>query len=631
VERSKPEPDNVANGASHGADGPTHAKGPPGEDHRWLRSVVENSSEIVTVVDPDGTLRYASPAFGRVLGYDPEGAIGTTNVLDYVHPDDLPHVLEETEEALSKGGVTTNKAEYRFRHRDGSWRWLESVGTYLLDDPHVGGVVVTSRDVTERKEAEQALGRSEAEVFGILERITDAFFSLDREWRFAYVNSQAEVLLNRRREDLVGERVREDPTFYPQYRRAVAEGRTARFEAYCPPLKRWFAVRAYPSESGLSVYFQDVTERKEAEERIRFQARLLDAVGEAVIALDMEGRVLYWNRAAAGMYGWSSEEATGRCLREMVIPKNLRGRAEDIAAQLREGRSWAGEFVVRRKDGTTFTVEGTNTPVFGEDGDFVGVIGVLRDVTQRKQAEERLKESEERFRLLAENAQDVVYRYRHKPSPGYEYMSPSITTLSGYTPQECYADPDLSSKITHPADKHLLEGFASPDVPGVPITLRWVRKDGSVVWTETRHELVYDEVGEPVAVEGIVRDVTKRKQTEEALEESERRFRNSFRDAAIGMALVGTDGRWLQVNRSLCKILGYSEGELLGKTFQDITHPDDLEADVEQVRRMLAGEIETYQKEKRYFHKDGHVVWVLLTYRPGSSGAPTSHRPSKGS
>jgi PAS domain S-box-containing protein len=81
------------------------------------------------------------------------------NVLDHVHPEDLAHVLEETEKALAEGGVATNEAEYRFRHRDGSWRWMESVGTYLLDDPAVGGVVVTSRDVTRRKEAEERLRR----------------------------------------------------------------------------------------------------------------------------------------------------------------------------------------------------------------------------------------------------------------------------------------------------------------------------------------------------------------------------------------------------------------------------------------------------------------------------------------
>ena len=390
MENSEFDKDESLGGVDRSA-GAGQARGFPKEGGSWLHSIIHNSTEIIQIVDPNGTLRYANAAFERVLGYDPDEAIGEMNVLDHVHPDDLSHVLEETEKALAEAGVARNAAEFRFRHRDGSWRWMESVGTYLLDDPQVRGVVVTSRDVTERKEAQEALKRSEAEVFAILESITDAFFFLDREWRFAYVNRQAQVVLNRRQEELVGERVWEDPTFYPHYRRAVAEGRRVTFEAYYPPLGKWFGVRAYPSESGLSVYFQDVTERRQAEEKLRFQVRLLDAVGEAMIALDMEGRVLYWNRAAEEMYGWSSEEVMGRKLREVVIPKNLRERAEDIAAQLREGRTWTGEFVVQRKDGTTFLVEGTDTPVFGEDGDFVGVVGVLRDITERKEAQKMLR------------------------------------------------------------------------------------------------------------------------------------------------------------------------------------------------------------------------------------------------
>ena len=113
--------------------------------------------EIVKVVDLDGTLLYANAAFERILGYDPEEVVGTMNVLDYVHPDDLELVREETEKALAEGGTATNKVEYRFRHADGSWRWVESVGTYLSDDPAVGGVVVNVRDVTERRETEERL------------------------------------------------------------------------------------------------------------------------------------------------------------------------------------------------------------------------------------------------------------------------------------------------------------------------------------------------------------------------------------------------------------------------------------------------------------------------------------------
>ncbi len=108
-------------------------------------------------------------------------------------------------------------------------------------------------------------------------------------------------------------------------------------------------------------------------------------------------------------------------------------------------------------------------------------------------------------------------------------------------------------------------------------------------------------------------DVSNRRQGENALRESVARFRSAFDDAAIGMSLVGIDGSWLQVNRSLCDIVGYTEPELLATSFQAITYPDDLEADLAFVRRVLAGEFSSYHMEKRYLHKLGHIVWVLLT------------------
>ena len=121
-----------------------------------------------------------------------------------------------------------------------------------------------------------------------------------------------------------------------------------------------------------------------------------------------------------------------------------------------------------------------------------------------------------------------------------------------------------------------------------------------------------------------IRDVSDRVQADEALRLAEERFRNAFEEAPIGMALVAPDGRWLRVNRLICEIVGYSEEELLARTFQDITHPDDLDADLEYVRQMLAGEIRTYQMEKRYFHKEGHIVWINLSVSlvRDSGGAP---------
>jgi PAS domain S-box-containing protein len=394
----------LGNGPS-GGHGPTHANGgPPGGDG-WLLSVLENSSEVVKVVDLDGTLRYASPAFGRIFGHDPGEAVGTMNVLDHVHPDDLPRVLEETERATSAGGTISNKVEYRFRHKDGSWRWVESVGTYLLDDPHVGSVVVSVRDVTRRKEAE---------------------------------------------------------------------------------------------------------------ERLRFQAKLLGMVGESVIALDVDGLVVYWNRAAEVMYGWSAEEAMGRRLKDMVVPDGLRGQAEEIAAQLREGKDWRGEFKVLRKDGTTFPVEAINSPVFGEDGVLTGVIGVLRDVTERKLVEEALRDAEERFRTLVEQIPAVTYIDPVDDPDTSLYTSPHIERMLGYTPEEWRAN-KLWKERLHPDDQErILAADERFEASGEPFReeYRLLARDDSVVWVREEAVLVRDEEGEPLYWQGVFYDLTDRKEAE---------------------------------------------------------------------------------------------------------------------
>ena len=143
---------------------------------------------------------------------------------------------------------------------------------------------------------------------------------------------------------------------------------------------------------------------KGVEERIRFQIRLLDAVGQAVIATDLEGKTTYWNRAAEELYGWSKEEVIGCQLAEFVICEDQHERAEEIRAELSAGKSWSGEFIVRRKDGTTFPVMVTDTPVLDEQGNLVGLIGISADITEHKQAEEALRESKERFRITFEDA-----------------------------------------------------------------------------------------------------------------------------------------------------------------------------------------------------------------------------------
>ena len=139
------------------------------------------------------------------------------------------------------------------------------------------------------------------------------------------------------------------------------------------------------------------------------------------------------------------------------------------------------------------------------------------------------------------------------------------------------------------------------------------REDGTVVWVDFSLTPFRDDTGAVALLIPEGRDISDRKRAEEALGEKEELFRSAFDHAPIGMALVAPDGKWLQVNRSLCELVGYTDQELLTIDFQTITHPDDLDADLGHVREVLAGEIQTYQMEKRYFHKRGHVVHVMLS------------------
>jgi PAS domain S-box-containing protein len=234
---------------------------------------------------------------------------------------------------------------------------------------------------------------------------------------------------------------------------------------------------------------------------------------------------------------------------------------------------------------------------------------------EHSKTEEALLESKERFRLTLEATNDGLWDW-NIPT-GKAVLSPRYYTMLGYEPYEFPQSYECFRSLVHPDDFSRAEQEINEHIrrdEGYAIEIRMRTKTGDWVWILTRGKVVeHDADGRPVRMVGTHTDVTDRKQAEEALMESEARFRAAFETSAIGMALVALDGRYLRANRSLCITLGYSEEELLNKTFQEITHPDDLENDLEHRRRLMRDDIPDYRIEKRYHHSDGYIIWGSLS------------------
>lgn len=265
-----------------------------------------------------------------------------------------------------------------------------------------------------RDQTLEALSESNKKITIILESITELFYALDREWRFVEVNKRVEEMFGKSRNVLIGQVIwnlypeARHSALYTYFFKAMAEMTPQHFEVESGIVPGvWFEVHAYPSATGLTAYLRDITERKRSEEEIRFRARLLNTVEQGVIATTLEGKVIYWNAFAEKLYGWSAEEALDANIFDLTVVNASRELAEEIFSQLRSGGSWSGEFQVRHRDGTVFPALVTDSPIFNDRNELIGIVGVSSDITARKLAEEeraKLLEAEREARAEAEQA-----------------------------------------------------------------------------------------------------------------------------------------------------------------------------------------------------------------------------------
>jgi PAS domain S-box-containing protein len=279
--------------------------------------------------------------------------------------------------------------------------------------------------------------------------------------------------------------------------------------------------------NGVVLVFRDVSEIKQADEKIRFQAHLLDVVAQAMIATDMEGSVTYWNQFAEKLYGWSAEEALGRNIIEVTPSTGTREQASEIMSQLTTGKSWSGDFLAHHRNGNDFPIRVKNSPIYDEQGTQVGVVGSSEDISHYKRAEEEraaltteIERQRERLNNLITSVPGVVWEAWGEPVAATQrinFVSDYVETMLGYSVTEWLATPNFWLTIVHEEDKERAASEAAAKFSKGQGTsqFRWVTKDGRVLWVEAHSVVIRNEEGRPVGMRGVTLDITQRKLVEE--------------------------------------------------------------------------------------------------------------------
>ncbi len=390
----------------------------PTQRETYFRKLIENISEVITVVDLDGRVAYTSPSAQRVLGQEPDEYLGRS-MFEQLHPDDLERAQRAFREVVADASIKP-ALELRVLHKDGSWLTMEAVAANLLAEPAVNGMVITWRDISKRK-------RAEAKFENLIENAPEAIVVVDHEGAIQLVNAQTEALFGYARDELLGKSIEllMDEGHQDTHRQHrvgyLANPRLRAMGAGIETRGRRRDGTKFPLEIGLSpldteggpivvALIRDISDRLAAEERAKVATRRwYDLTGDAIIMSDSAGKYVSWNAGAEQMFGWKMEEVVGRAW--FLVPLDLMAEAQAISQKARtSGLPISYETERLTKDGRRIPVMGTIALLPAHDGpERVSVI--FKDMTAHRLLEEQgksLVRMEERERIAMDLHDGVI-------------------------------------------------------------------------------------------------------------------------------------------------------------------------------------------------------------------------------
>lgn len=595
-----------------------------------LELLMVNTDECVLVVDNNLDIVTFNYRFDELFKfYFGKTILKGSSVFMYVQPELIEALRKIYIDVLNGERIET---EIQLLAPDGSVCFFLNKFKPIYDKHHVViGAFVSSYDITTSKKTETALRLSEEKYHYIIENALHGFVFSELNGALLDANKAACEMFGYSVEEF---RKLNWNDIYVEDRQTLARyieerDRTGKVKGEVIGIHKdgrhfscEFSAMVYDDKSGISkisTFISDISERKkikaELELRERRFASLIEHGADGVAILSPEGKPMYLSPAIEKIYGYTVEEAMNFDLFSAVYPDDLHlVQSAWVEMMKKPGVPVLGKVArIRHKDGNWRWIEGTLINMFHEPS-IKGIVNNYRDVTHKVLAEQE-KEFERRDKeALINNTEDLIWSVSKdfKLIAGNKAFIESIRLTTGI--MLVPGDNLLMKKYFDRRFIGFWEGIYKRGLKGES-----VREESYVTsllgvpnsWIEIRINPIYEK-DLIIGLACYSRNITKQKKLQESLIESEEKFRAAFQFSAIGMAIVGLDGRFITVNDSLCRITGYTAEEMKSLTYQKITHPDDIERDTKSFRKLLSGQKEAYESEKRYLHKNGQVIWIHM-------------------
>ncbi|WP_293154805.1 MULTISPECIES: PAS domain-containing protein [unclassified Microcoleus] len=596
------------------------------EQSEQLRLFVKHSPAGVAMFDRQ--MRYMLVSDRWLESY----GLGAQNIVGRSHYEIFPDVPDRWKQIHQRclAGAVEMCQEDPFPRAEGCVDWVRwEIHPWRTNSGEIGGIMIFSEVITDRKNAELALQLANQQVSNIIESITDAFIAIDSQWRYTYVNATAEKLLVRSRNDLLGRSIWEifpaeaesNSSLYQEFHRVIIEQVSVKFEEFSPSLQMYIEVSAYPAADGLTAYWSDISDRKRTEEELRQKNAILNAINESaptpIFVKDRQGCIIYANPATLEALGKPAAVVIGRRDRDLYPVAELGAIVSANDRRIME--SGQTEIVEESPDGIR-TFLGTKAPYRNEAGEVIGLIGISNDITNRKRAEVALQEQTKLLQVIIDSIGDGLI-LANQQGEFVLFNRAAVKMFGQLTNEKSSQEWSSTYGLFLPDQKNL---FPEEELPltraikgeyvnDVAIFVR--RQDCEGRWISISGYPVVDTSREITGGVIVCRDITERKQSEAALLESEQRFRNMANNAPFMVWVTDSTGYCTFLSESWYEFTGQTEETGLGFGWVNALHPEDREYALNGFLRANERQ-EHYSTEYRLGRKDGGYSWALDAAAP---------------